>query len=175
MLQKCNLWNVSSVFFDEPTRWFELLLISRKINLAHTSVKKHLESLMGMQIIEKKKGPGKNFYYVAKNNSSEFIHYKKIYNLEILKNSNLIKFITEKLFPNSIVLFGSFSRGEDTQESDIDLFVESGIKDIDLSKFEKKLNRKIELHFKDNFKEYSSELKNNIMNGVTLYGFLEGY
>ena len=43
------------------------------------------------------------------------------------------------------------------------------------SSFEKKLGRKIELHFNDTFNSYSKELKNNIINGMVLGGFLEGY
>ena len=40
---------------------------------------------------------------------------------------------------------------------------------------EEKLNRKIELHFNERFASYPKELKNNIINGVVLMGFLEGY
>ena len=32
-----------------------------------------------------------------------------------------------------------------------------------------------ELHFNDNFNSYSKELKNNIINGIVISGFLEGY
>lgn len=45
----------------------------------------------------------------------------------------------------------------------------------DLKHFEKKLKRKIELHFKENFTMHPTALKNNIINGIVLYGFLEGY
>ena len=59
--------------------------------------------------------------------------------------------------------------------SDIDLFVECRKEEINLKRFEKKLGRKIELHFNENFLSYPKELKNNIINGMVLSGFLEGY
>ena len=77
--------------------------------------------------------------------------------------------------PKSIVLFGSYQKGEDSENSDIDLFVECDKEELDVKIFEKKLGRKIELHFKKDFTLYPKELKNNIINGIVLSGFLEGY
>lgn len=88
---------------------------------------------------------------------------------------NLIEFLKKEFMPNCIILFGSFARGEDIEDSDIDLFLECKKKNINLSKFEKQLNRKIQLHFNDNFKQYAKELKNNIINGIILDGYIEGY
>jgi predicted nucleotidyltransferase len=75
--------------------------------------------------------------------------------------------------PDSIILFGSASKGEDLKESDIDLFVLSNKEKLDLEKFEKKINRKINIMFSSNFSSLSKELKNNIINGVILGGYLK--
>jgi predicted nucleotidyltransferase len=77
--------------------------------------------------------------------------------------------------PKSIVLFGSYSRGEDIESSDIDIFVECKKEQVNIIKFNKKLKRNIEIRFKENFNKYPKELKNNIINGIILSGFLEGY
>ena len=45
----------------------------------------------------------------------------------------------------------------------------------DLERFEKSLNRKISLHFSDNFNKLPKELRNNIINGVRLAGYLEAF
>ena len=71
------------------------------------------------------------------------------------------------------MLFGSASRGEDTEESDIDLFIQAKQSKIDLSKFGKTLNRKINLLFESDFKTVSPELINNLANGVVLYGYFK--
>ena len=98
-----------------------------------------------------------------------------VYNLYSVIESNLIDFIEEKLMPKSIVLFGSYQRGEDIESSDIDIFVECKKEKLDIKKFEKKFERKIEFHFRENFTSLPNELKNNIINGIVLSGFLEGY
>ena len=51
MLQKCSIWKIAKVFFDEPTREHYLIEISKKSRLAHTSVKQHLLTLKALSII----------------------------------------------------------------------------------------------------------------------------
>lgn len=176
MLQKCSILEVAGVFFNEPTRPHYLMEISQKAGIAHTSVKKYLIDLQKLSIIKKlseKKG-SRNFpIYKADLESSEYKKYKRICNLLKIEEAGLIDFLKDNFLPKSIVLFGSYLRGEDIEDSDIDFFLECKKKEIDLSKFKKALNRKIELHFKEKFKEYPSELKNNIVNGLVLRGYLE--
>jgi predicted nucleotidyltransferase len=90
-----------------------------------------------------------------------------------LQNSGLIYLLEKELMPKSIVLFGSYFRGEDVEDSDIDLFVESKRREMDLGKFENILKRKIQLHFSEKFKDYPPELKNSIINGIVLEGYLK--
>lgn len=178
MLQKCHILDVAGVFFREPTRDHYLIEISKKANLSHTSTKTHLQALIKLSIIKEsieKKGTRKFPLFKADINNKNYKDYKKIYNLLELQNSNLIPFLKDTLMPKCIILFGSYQRGEDLEESDIDLFVEYKEEKLDLSKFAKKLNRKIQLHFKENFKDYPKELKNNIINGMVLEGYLEGF
>ncbi len=167
-----------SVFYMFPTRSMTLKDISIYTRLAHTSVKQNLRKLIKVGlIVEKIEKKGKRKFPVYETNSSNklFVRYKKIYNLQVIIESCVIEYLEEKLMPKCIVLFGSYQRGEDTEESDIDLFVEGKQEDIQLRPFEKRLGRKIEVHFKEHFGDYSKELKNNMINGVVLHGFLEGY
>ena len=166
------------IFFQSPSKEHYLMDISRKIGLAHTSVKKNLDKLVRLGLIKEtveKKGSRKFPLYKADTSNKPFKRYKSIYNITSIIESNLIDFIEEKLAPKSIVVFGSYQRGEDAEESDIDIFVECKKEKLELDKFEKKLVRKIQLHFNENFVSYPKELKNNIINGISLSGFLEGY
>jgi len=177
MLQKSNTI-VLEPFFQEPTKQHYLIEISRKIKLAHTSVKKRLKQLTREGLITEtveKKGKRKFPIYSANLNSPEFKEKKKQYNLQKIIDSGLIKYIEEKLTPKSMVLFGSYKRGEDTEDSDIDLFIECNEEKIDLAQYESKLRRSIQLHFNKDFTTYPKELKNNIINGIVLKGFLEAY
>ncbi|MFH0869515.1 MAG: nucleotidyltransferase domain-containing protein [archaeon] len=178
MLQKSNMLSVLEPFFQEPTKRQYLLGISRKIKLAHTSVKKSLiQSVKEGLITESIEKKGKRGFpvYSANINSQKFKDKKKLYNLQKITESGLIGRLEEELTPKSIVLFGSYQRGEDAEDSDIDLFIECKEEKISLEPYEKKLKRKIQLHFNEDFKKYPPELKNNIINGTILKGFLEAY
>jgi|SRR3989344_2534235 len=178
MLQKSSIEMVVNVFYRFPTREHTLKDISTHAKIAHTSVKQILKKLVIAGLIKKKiehKGKRKFPLYGANKKSKIFTQYKKIDNIRSIIESGIITYIEEELTPICVVLFGSYQRGEDAEESDIDLFVESKQKEISLKQFEKKLGRKIELHFKEHFTSYPKELKNNIINGIVLQGFLEGY
>ena len=178
MLQNSSILKTIGIFFKEPTKKHYLMDISRKIKIAHTSVKNNLKNLIKRNMIIEyieKKGTRKFPVYTANITTRAFKKYKIIYNITTLMESQTIDYIEDTFAPKSIVLFGSYRRGEDIEESDIDLFIECKKGTINLDKFEKKLGRKIELHFKEYFTSYPKELKNNIINGVVLSGFLEGY
>ena len=176
MLQNYSIWKIAGIFFNEPTKEHYLIEISKKAKLAHTSVKKHLETLNKEGIIKEikeKKGERTFPIYKANLENKEYRYYKKLFNIEKIRP--LADFLNDALMPKNIILFGSYSRGEDAEDSDIDLFLECGEQKIALPKFEKELNRAIQLHFKPNFKDYPKELKNNIINGIVLQGYLEAF
>ena len=178
MLQKSSTLKTAEIFFLNPTKEHYLMDISRNIGLSHTSVKKNLDKLIKLGLINEiieRKGTRKFPLYKSNTDNNLFKRYKITYNISSILESNLIDFIEKKLTPRSIVLFGSYARGEDVESSDIDLFVECKKEELNPEKFEKKLGRKIELHFNENFTSYPKELKNSIINGITLSGFLEVY
>ncbi|MDP7115945.1 MAG: nucleotidyltransferase domain-containing protein [Candidatus Woesearchaeota archaeon] len=178
MLQKSSTSRTLEVFFLNPTKDHYLMDISRNIKIAHTSVKKNLDDLVKLGlIIEKIDRKGKRKYPLFKANldSKEFKQQKMLYNLQSLLQSGFMQYLEEKIMPKCIILFGSYQRGEDIEDSDIDLYVQAEEETVEIKAFEKKLQRKIELHFKPKFSDYSKELKNNIINGIVLFGFLEGY
>ncbi len=115
-----------------------------------------------------------NIYYSYKANKTDrFKLYKKVNLLLRLHDSGLVKFLEEKLSPNAIVLFGSASRGEDIEKSDIDLCILAAEEELNLKIFEKELKRKINLFFESSFNEIPLELKNNLINGIILSGYLK--
>ena len=86
--------------------------------------------------------------------------------------SGLVEFIREKIDYEVLVLFGSYVRGEDNENSDIDLLVISKRKKkLDLSKFSRLLKKPITPHILD-LTTAKKEFKNNIINGVVLDGYL---
>ncbi len=84
----------------------------------------------------------------------------------------LTKAIETKLTGATLILFGSLSKAEAKPESDIDLAIFAPAKKtLELTKFEKKLKRKISLHwFTFPSKIKNKQLLNNILNGKILTG-----
>lgn len=107
--------------------------------------------------------------------SNSFIgkRYKINFFIEKFIESGLIDYLVDEYSPSSIILFGSFSKGEAVLESDIDLFVESRKKDVSLSKYEQKLGHSIQIFNESSINKLPSELKNNIVNGIKLWGYFE--
>ena len=104
-----------------------------------------------------------------------FIRLKQILNLDNIYSSGLVDRLVEVYHaPDAIILFGSYSRGEDTEDSDIDIAVLTGRKQIDESyaKQEKELKRKLSIKIISP-KNITKEFTLSLANGVILYGYLE--
>jgi predicted nucleotidyltransferase len=175
MLQFCTTYKVLREFFENPLKKFSLKEVSKLSGIAHTSVKNELEKLIKQKLILKEveiKGKRKFPLYFS-NVNEQFLELKKMHNEYQIKQSGLIEYLRLKVMPDLIILFGSFSRGEDTKESDIDLFIQSKQKEIELNKFEKILHHKINLIFKPNINLLKKEFLNNLLNGTILYGIVE--
>ena len=177
MLQKDNRYRILRIFFDDPSPkgiGFQLREISRKVSIAPPSVKNYLTELKKEGLIAKVKYRihGYPVYYANRDNDS-FKFLKKLDTIMKIKESGLLEYLSETCMPDAIILFGSSASGEDLKDSDIDLFVASKDEKISLDKFEKYLNRKISILFSDSFGKLSKELKNNIINGIILKGYLK--
>ena len=158
------------VFFQEPTKVHFIREIGRKINLAQTSTRNNIKELERKRLITRKKAEPFDGL-VANRENEDFIEYKKIYNLYSLLDVK--KKIIEEVHPKTIVLFGSYLRGEDIETSDIDLLIVSKVnKEIDFSKQEKLLERSIHLMFIKDASDLDKNLKKKIRNGFVLHGEL---
>lgn len=99
---------------------------------------------------------------------------KRVDNLEQIYESGLADFLEKEFAGAAIILFGSYSRGDDIINSDIDIAVIGRKeKDIDLTGYEKHLERKIIINFYDSFKKIHKHLKENLYNGIVLIGGVE--
>ncbi len=104
----------------------------------------------------------------------KIMQLKYIDNLKQLYESGLADFLEKEFAGATIILFGSYSRGEDIMNSDIDIAV-IGRKDklFDLATYETYLERKINLNFYNDFKSIHKNLKENLCNGIILTGSIE--
>jgi predicted nucleotidyltransferase len=173
MIKNYNAYKVLSVFFRQPTKKFHKRDISRVLDLGLPSVSNYLEILEKEGFVTRNKDGLYETYTGSFNDL--FKLYKTAYNLVSIHKSGLIDFLIKEFTPNCVILFGSSSRGEDIETSDMDIFMVAGQKEVDLQRFEDALGRKISIHAIDDFSSLSKELKNNILNGIKLYGYIEAF
>jgi predicted nucleotidyltransferase/DNA-binding transcriptional ArsR family regulator len=172
MIEKYSRYRILQEFFDFPRKNFQMREISRNTRISQPSVINHLKVLILENLIIKEK---KGIYptYKANRENELFKTYKKMDFILRIHKIGLVNYINDSCLPNAIILFGSTSKGEDIEESDIDLFIQSPEKKLKLEKYEKSLNRKISLFFEENFSKLNNELKNNILNGMVIKGYLK--
>ncbi len=167
-----NTLNILKLFFVYPTTGFLIREIARKTNIGEPSVINHLNLLLKDKLIMKQES--KPYPLFKANRENELFKSLKTFDTIFrIKESGLLKYIYDSTLPNVIILFGSASKGEDIEQSDIDLYIQAKEKRLDLQRYESILNRKISLFFKENFLRINKELRNNIINGIILKGYLK--
>ncbi|MBI4146832.1 nucleotidyltransferase domain-containing protein [Candidatus Woesearchaeota archaeon] len=172
MIQKYSRYRVLQQFFDFPRKAFLIRELSRNTKLSVPSVRLHIKALRAEGLIIKDNtGLYPSFRAVREDSLFKLL---KAQNMVLrLHQTGILSTIEKTTYPSCIVLFGSASRGEDAEESDIDLFMQAKRVNLDLRKFEKALNRKVNLLFEPDMKTISPELLNNLANGTVVYGYLK--
>lgn len=169
-----NKTKLLNVFFDDPLPEYQLRELSRKIRLAPTSVKIYLNELEKEGLVKRSMHRIHKYpVYKANWDGADFHFLKKQAMIRSIKDSGLLKYLQNTCTPDVAILFGSCSKGEDLKNSDIDIFLLSENKKLELNTYEKRLNRKINVFFSENFGKHSKEFKNNVINGVILSGYLK--
>lgn len=172
MLQNYSRYKLLQEFFDFPKKSFHMRELARNIRLAQISVINHLKALLKENLVIKEKGTIYNVFKANRENQVFKLLKQQDMVLRIHK-SGVLDYIEKSAHPNCILLFGSASRGEDTEGSDIDLFVQAEEANLELTKYEKLINRKINILFEPDVKKLSKELTNNLINGRILSGYFK--
>ncbi|MBL7160463.1 MAG: nucleotidyltransferase domain-containing protein [Candidatus Aenigmarchaeota archaeon] len=148
--------------------------IARLIGVSPTAVGKAVKILEKERAVEVKSSTLKVRLVGLNRDNPKAMEMKRVENLSTIYSSGLIDTLEEKFPGTAIVLFGSYSRGDDTASSDIDIaIIGSKQKNIELSKFNKMLERLVVLQFYPSLREIGKELRENICNGIVLAGGLE--
>lgn len=164
--------DIMRLFFENPSKEFQIRGIARELKASKTAISYQIKILFKRKlIIRNNKGIFPSF--IANNTSEAYRFHKRQYFLERIIESGLLDYIEEQANPKCIILFGSFAKAEYDEKSDIDLFVQSGERTLDLGKFERRLKHKINALFEPDLDRLSPELFNNIINGMKLRGFIK--
>ncbi len=170
--------DILRLFFDSPRRKYHIREVASLVGVAPRTAKRYLENMREMKLLSLSKD---KLYdsYVADIESVDFKNSKVFYVMKKIRDSGLVDFIERKFNYPAIILYGSASRGEDVENSDIDIFVVAKkCEDVNVDKFSQFIGR--EMHVmcmsEGSFKSgKNSELINNVINGIVISGFLEAF
>ncbi len=146
--------------------------IANSLNVSQPAVMKALPILEKENFILIKKDKETKRWAIGLNGDNyKVMQLKRVDNLKQIYEYGLADFLEKEFAGAVIILFGSYSRGDDTINSDIDIAV-IGRKEkiVNLEKFEKMFGREIRINFYNSFKDIHKNLKENLFNGIVLFG-----
>ena len=149
--------------------------LAKHLEVSPTAISKSLKRLEEEKLITVKKDKeSKRLSIELNRNNKSVFYFKRAENLKMIYESGLVDYLANTFPESAIILFGSYSFGEDTLNSDIDIaIIGSKQRDVNLEKFAKLLERKISLNFYQNFTQIDKHLKENIFNGIVLKGAVQ--
>ncbi len=149
--------------------------LALSINVSQPAIMKALPHLEDLNFITvSKDSETKRLSIKLNTQNQKVMQLKRADNLKLLYETGLSDFLEKSFSGATIILFGSYSRGEDTVNSDIDIAI-IGRKEKKLSfdEYENVFYRKINLNFYESFAKIHKNLKENLANGIVLAGGFE--
>ncbi len=161
---------------------FNVREVARALKVSPTTVSLALPELEKERLLKVVKSKEINLFSIELNrNAIKTIELKRVENLKMIYQSEVVEFFFEEFPGCTIILFGSYAKGEDVwigdskeNRSDIDIaIIGTKGKSIDLKKFEMYLERTISTHYYESWDIIHKYLKENIFNGIILKGGIE--
>jgi len=149
--------------------------ISKNLGVSQPAVMKALPDLGKDNLIKLNQDKESRRWAIELNRENhKVMQLKRADNLKQIYESGLADFLEKEFAGATIVLFGSYSRGDDTEKSDVDIAaIGRKEKIIDISKYEQLLDRPININFYESWDKIHKNLKENLCNGIVLIGGIE--
>jgi|APSaa5957512622_1039677.scaffolds.fasta_scaffold77367_1 predicted nucleotidyltransferase len=150
MVSKENV--LLETFFNSQKHWhFEEL--RKFIKIGKPQLARWLKVFQKQGIIKRIKPQSKMPYYVANFSHPHYINRKNLFAMQKMTESGLFDHLLSLQKTKVVIVFGSFSRADWHQDSDIDIFFYGNDTDFEQGKYELKLKRNIQLHTAKNTKD----------------------
>lgn len=150
--------------------------VAKLLKVSPTAVSNALAELEKEGIIKIKSAKPMNLLSIEFNRDNKrAIELKRAENLKMIYESGLSDFLFSEFPGCTIILFGSYSKGEDAwigeNRSDIDIaIIGTNGKELSLDNFDKLLERTVTINFYETWGKIHKNLKDNILNGIILSG-----
>ncbi len=143
---------ILELFFNTPKHWrFDELV--RMSGLSRDRLNHWLKSFVRHGMIRRVKKKGKMPYYVGTYDNPEFRQRKRLFAIKLLTESGLLGNLSTLQGAKVAVIFGSFSRADWYDHSDIDVFIYGDDSKFDRLKYGSRLHREIQVHTAKNKKD----------------------
>ena len=165
--------NMLKLFFNSPTKEWHFEEILKQANITRSKGAGWLKVFLRQGLVKKVKEKGKMPHYTGNYESAAYKNRKKLFALSELYNSGLLNHLASLPAADTVVLFGSFSRSDWYEKSDIDIFIYGDYSGLKIAGFEQKLHRYIEIFNckdKGELKKFGEGLLSNIIKGNLIKG-----
>ena len=156
-------------FFEDCYRQISVREYARIVKISPPWASKLLKEYAKDGYLSQKEERG-HLLFSLNNANEEIVELSRLYWKNMLKKVSAL--FKKKFVSIGGVLFGSLSKAEGREDSDVDIAIfSSEKKPIDLAQIEALLKRKVSIHWFKSLSDVKNEhLLNNIINGVILFG-----
>lgn len=171
---KFNL-NLKELFYNHPTKHWHFEQLLHESGLSRAQTNEWIQKLKHNHLITRIKSRGKMPYYVANYEHPHYQNSKRLYALQKLHDCGLLDYLASLDKAEVVILFGSFSRWDWYDGSDIDIFMYGNADNVFVGKFESALKREIQIFSGKNEQDLTQmgpALLRNIIKGISIKGTL---
>jgi len=176
LYQKIRQLSVLKLFLEHPYDSYYLRESARLLQMDPMTVKRALDLLVADDILLRTKKKNQ-ILYEANIENPAFRYLKIAYNLSWLRGKKVSEFIKNHMDTvTSILLFGSYAKGENNEESDVDILVISLSKNVPTAELTRILKRDVNI-ISFTPAQWSKQAKTNrafyldvILDGIVLFG-----
>lgn len=176
MIFNTTSMKVMQYFFSKPYETIHLRELSRRTDTNIYSTKKIVDALVKQEILSEKRQGNQRIF--KPNIENIFFKQLKIaFTIKKIQQSDLLNFLKKKIPAiSSIILYGSTAQGTDNEKSDIDLLIIGQKTKINISKYEKRINKQINIlilkwsEWRKHAEEDKAFYREIIKDGISLYG-----
>ena len=164
------------LFFENPTKEWHFEEVVKEVKIARSKADIWLKKFIKKKLIKKIKKRGKMPYYISNYDSLEYKNKKRIFAFNKLYESGLLSHLGGLQKAETVIIFGSFSRSDWYEDSDVDVFIYGNPEGLKIVNYELKLHKNIQLFICQNKEELSKlgkGLIRNILKGNLIKGNLD--
>jgi len=168
--------NILGLFFNNPTKHWHFEEIVKEADIVRSKADKWLKRFIKEKLIKRVKERSKMPYYISNYESPDYQNKKRLFALRKLNETGLLNHLSSLEKAKTVILFGSFTRWDWYEGSDIDVFIYGNPKGLSIGKYEMKLHRDIQLFIckdKKELRKLGSGLIRNIIQGDIIKGDIQ--